>query len=364
MPSALETAAEAIAPSKARTSFFDPAPGQSLVSRYANAGAAVKDAQLAADATTQLTRSRDDRLMRRRNQVMWDRDEQEFEEKQNFKAKRGEFLDNLSRIDPTADDYVQQRDEIIKALPPGAFDDDAVQSILSFKDQSNRDLAQEREMRTRGEDAFNRRMEIAERTERNKALIKGLPPERLAALRDPVTGYLDMDTALFEAGQMERDLKAAATEAKMDKAQEYRLELKADKDLTDAERKLKTTAKEHATGDDAAFPSQVKALRQKYSTDKKILSDADLKKKYPGEYADARKYDSSKFESELESARNMTEPEYMDAAGKGLSPELKEKRRTLWQAANAGAPQAAPAAPAAPAAGKVLRYNPKTRKLE
>lgn len=85
-------------------------------------------------------------------------------------------------------------------------------------------------------------------------------------------------------------------------------------------------------------------MRQTLTKNGKPPKDTDLKKA-PG-YEAARRYDSNKFVSELESARNMAEDEYVAAGGSGLDDTAKAKRRTLWQAAQAGA-EAAPQAPAA-----------------
>ena len=86
----------------------------------------------------------------------------------------------------------------------------------------------------------------------------------------------------------------------------------------------------------------------------KPVSEDKLKK--DPRYEAARRYDSKKFISELESARNTPDIEkYVELAGDGISDAAKEKRRTLWRVANpvaaTGATAAPPAAnPPAPAA--------------
>lgn len=343
MPTALDQAAERIAPSKASTNFFDPAPGQSVISRYANAGRRLEDSTLAAEAEGRLANFRQDRLTMRRNQQTFDRDEQEFQEKQAFKVERGGFLEKIASIDPEADDFDQQISDLYKSLPSAAMQDDAVTDMLAYKRKTADDIRNERQMVTRREESLEDRKELMRLRFANDQRLAVLSPEERSRFVTPDGDFDSVGAAQLayekaRANKKDDQLEVAATK------RAWKIEDAAEKDLSAAERELKTLAKEHATGDTVAFPSQVEALRQTLTKNGKPPKDTDLKKA-PG-YEAARRYDSNKFVSELESARNMAEEEYVAAGGSGLDDTAKAKRRTLWQAAQAGA-EAAPAAPAA-----------------
>lgn len=339
MATAFETAAEQVAPSRASTNFFDPAAGQSVISRYANAGREVADAGLAAEASDRLLRSREDRLLRQRQRVEWDRDDQEYKEKQEFKAQRGQFLEAIGSLDPEAEDFETQLSDLYKTLPPAAVQDDAVSAMVAWKQKVYQDRLNERDMAARGEDAFNRRVEMENRKAKTKTLLSGLAPEEIDKLRDPVTGEVDMDQAIYLAGQKSRENKKADQLEVAAKKREWKIEDAKDVDLSPKLREMKTLAKEHAEGDPAAFPNQLEVLRRSLSTtdDKgnvKPVSEDKLKK--DPRYEAARRYEAKKFISELESARNSpTADAYVALAGDGLTEDAKNKRRTLWTVANA-----------------------------
>ena len=361
MVTAFEKAAEQVAPSKAATNYFDPAAGQTVVSRYANVGREMQDAGVASEAADRLLRSREDRLLRQRNAVLWDRDEQEHAEKQEFKAQRGQFLEAIGTLDPEADDFEQQLSDLYKTLPPAAVNDDAVTALVNWKQKVYQDRLNERDMAARGEDAFNRRLEMEQRKTKTKALLSGLPPEQIEKLRDPVTGEVDLDEAIYLAGQMSRENKKADQLEVAAQKRQWKIEDAKDTDLSPKLREQKIIAKEHAEGDPEAFPSQLDNLRAVLATkdDKGVVKPVseDKLKKDP-RYEAARRYESKKFISELESARNTPDFEaYVAKAGTGISDAAKEKRRTLWRVANA-ADAAGTVTPPAAAQGVVEDYVP------
>jgi hypothetical protein len=355
MPTTLDKAAEQIAPTRATTDYFNPAAGQSVMSRYANAGRRVADSELAAEAGSRLLASRTDRLTRKREQVQFDRDEEDYREKQDFKVQRGDFLRQIASISPEAEDFEDQIAQLYTTLPEAALKDDAVVDMLHSARASATDLRNERQAQARrDEEQANRVALIKERYARDPRL-NSLSPEEREQFYGPDGEFDSVGAAQLAYQKARQDKKTDAVEvakAKMD----LKVESTPDRDLDDDLRALKTLAKEHTQGDPVAFPSQVEAIRaSKDQRDKlkgkkdKALEDAI--KKEP-DYEKARKYDSNRFVSELESARNMTEAEYVDAAGKDLAANLKEKRRVVWKAANPGGQQApAPATPAAPATG-------------
>jgi len=343
MATPLATMAERIAPTRATTDYFNPAAGQSVMSRYANAGRRLEDSALAADAGSRLLQSRGDRLALRGRQIALDRDEEEYREKQDFKVNRGRFLEQIASINPEAEDFDDQISRLYTGLPAGAMDDDAVTDLLAAKRATAADVRNERQMQARRDEEFQNRLALLKERYNRDPRLAALTPEERDRFFTPDGEFDSVGAAQLAYQKARQDKKADTLEVAATKRQ-WKIEDMADKDLDDAQKRLKTLAKEHAEGDATAFPSQVEAIRQKLTKDGKPPKEEDLKKD-PG-YAAARKYDSSKFVSELESARNMTQDEYVAAGGTGLDGTAKEKRRTVWQAAQAGGTAAPPATPA------------------
>lgn len=343
MPTALDQAAERLAPTRAATNYFGSNAGQSVISRYANSGRRLADSELAAEAGNRLLQSRENRLTMRRNQQVFDRDEQEFQEKQDFKVQRGGFLEKIAAIDPNAEDFDDQVSELYRTLPRSAMDDDAVTDLLAFKKAQATDLRNERQAAARREEQLADRMSVMRMRYENDPRLSVLSPGERARFvaEDGEFDFVGAGQLAYEktrANKKDDQLEVAATK------RQWKIEDAAEKDLSDAQKELKALAREHATGDAVAFPSQVEALRTSLSKGGKPPKDEVLKKA-PG-YEAARRYDSNKFVSELESARNMGEQEYVAAGGTALDDTAKEKRRTVWRAAQAGT-EAAPQAPAA-----------------
>lgn len=221
MATALEAAAEQIAPPRATTNYFDPAAGQSIVSRYAQAGREVQDAGLAAEAADQLTRSRMDRAQQRRQdieadreKILWTREDEEYADRKDFKLQRGKFLRDLAAIKPDAEDFYDQISALKGSLPPGAWQDDAVVDMLKSAEADARDYQNARQAEAAKQQTLQNQLSMFDRRSGASAALKGLPPERLQQLTDPVTGLLDMETAMYEAGQIQKQGKAdAATKA-------------------------------------------------------------------------------------------------------------------------------------------------------
>lgn len=345
MPTTLDQLAERIAPTRADTNYFDPAPGQSVMSRYANSGRRLADSELAADASSRLLRSRADRLSMRQQEVKMDREEEKYGEYQDFKRQRNELLNTISAIDPEADDFESHLSEMMKTLPAEAMEDPVVSGILSAKQQRSQDILRQRQTDARDEAEFQRRLQIYNQRALADRRYDVLSPEERQSVMLP-DGTFDQFAAASLAYEKSRQNKKDDQLEVAGTKRQWKIEDAKDSELDDSSRKLKTLAKEHTEGDSDAFPSQVQSIRAR---DKfkgktgKALEDAI--KKEP-DYVAAKKYDSSRFVSELESARNMTEDAYVEAGGKDLDNTAKEKRRTVWKAARAGGAVPTPAASA------------------
>lgn len=357
MPSALEAAAERLAPAKAKTSYFDPAAGQSVISRYANAGREAADSQVAAEAATNLLRTRSALEDRRRDRVMLSREDEEYADKKAFRAERGGFLESIAAIDPAADDFEDQISGLYKTLPPGALQDDAVVDMLEYKRKRADDLLNERQMQIRREEALADRITLMNERYANDPRLAVLSPEER-------NGFVAADGQFDHVGAAQLAYEKARQQKINDQEEVARrkaqIKLEADdKDLTEQDRKLKSTIRQHILGDEEAFPNQVEVLRRELNKAKNTGKDKvtpikeDELKAAPG-YSDARLYESRKFEAELESARNMTLPQYL--AKGGQSATAKEKRTAVWNAAQLGKEQ--PAQPVGAKAAEVQALAP------
>lgn len=347
----LAEAAEQLAPAPASTNFFDPAQSQNIISRYGNSRIGLPESEALAGATSRLNRSRIDRVAQQRADVAWDRDEQEYLDKQAFKSQRGEFLSQIGQIDPSAPDYLDQRDALLSGLPQEALDDDAFQAILSSRDQKARDLINQREKADYQKRALDSRSMTQERNLATRWASMGLPPEELESLRDPVTGELDVVEASFLAGERARNLKSDVVK----QAQDFKREMKAEKDLTAAEKEARALVRE-SLADTAAFVPQTESLRGKLDPKGK-MSNKDLQAKDPKSYEAATNWDRNQLNSELETARDSTEDAYVEKGGAKLTDAQKEKRRRLWRVAQTSFTGEAPAAqtPASPEAKPLTR---------
>jgi hypothetical protein len=343
MPDALQQAAQQLAPPPARTNFFDPAAGQTVISRYANVKRAGEGLEALGKATTGLAdaqlRMEDQQLQREaamRNKTIFDRESQTYQEQQDFKTERGNFLSQIGGLDPMSPDFQTSVAELISGVPEVAMRDDAVQAILAAKNRAWENAQREKER----EDYRRQVIEERDKDYEDRVMVgaaqAGLKPEDLAKFKK-ADGRYDIFGIAFESGRRERELKPA-------KKEDYSAEI---------EKRAK-----QALADQAAFPSQESLFIQQYGAE---ANGSPNKAKNPAAYQAAKEYDSDRFSSELESARSMEEDEYVGKVP-GLSPKLQAKRKALWKVANEGSE--APAAQAPAPAQRVRRYNPATGKIE
>jgi hypothetical protein len=210
MATPFDQAAEQVAPARATTNFF--APGQeSVLSRYANARGTLGSARELADSAGRLGASRWEVLGRKRQQETWGREDEEYNAKKSFEAKRGEFLTNLARIDETADDYEETMNELMATTPKELWDDPAAKPMLTYKQRVNAELRQSREAEAqaaRYEEGYRKRYEEkAMRDAVAKAAEAGVDPGRV----DEYLAAGNWQGLLYEAGRAERAREAGET---------------------------------------------------------------------------------------------------------------------------------------------------------
>lgn len=331
MSSAFEATAERIAPSRPTTNYFDQAAGQDVIARYANSGRVLEDSGRAAEAANRLLATGNLIDRSRRDRILFDREDEEYNDKKAFKQQRGEFLESIAAIDPEADDFEAQISNLYKSLPQSALDDDAVVDLLSFKRKRADDLLNERQMQTRRQETLDDRKEFLRYKAQNDPRLNVLSPEERTRFMTP-----DGDFDFVGAGQFAYEKLRGQKKEDQKEIIDYRVEKRPD---TDAELKL---AKQHVADADA-FPDQVDAIRKIEMKRKGDgYKETDLKN-VPG-YAEARDYESNKLNAELGSARNMSRDAYIALGGK--SEAAKRKRGELYDIANKGRDQGANPGPA------------------
>jgi hypothetical protein len=206
MADPLELAAEELAPARAATSFFDQKANPAL--RAASAGRRLEDQKLISGELSGLADSRLQRRLRRREEVLMDREDQQYEAKQAFLNRQGEFLSEVSRLNPFADDYGQVRNNLVTSLPPGALKNEGIRSILSFQDAQNKDYIQGKEDEQRNERIAVRSRQRMVDEARATFLRLGGDPESFQGMLTP-EGNLDFDKIMGASGKLERRAKAA-----------------------------------------------------------------------------------------------------------------------------------------------------------
>lgn len=323
MADPLELAAEEMAPSRASTNFFSE--GSNPIFQSAMAGRRLEDQRLVGEELGGLTDSRLQRRLRRREEVLMDRDEQEYQAKQDWKTSRGALLSDLSRLDPAAPDYSTVRTTLLTSLPPAALEDDAVQSILHFQDRQNADHMQRIEEDQR-EERFRKRYEQKDLEDAMaEAARLGIGEDELkdAYNEDGTPNKYRLYAAI---GMKERDLAASALTEKL------KLDALKPPSPTAVEKKIGILLK-----NPKAFPSQKKMLYEKLKKDPSDTMKS-LEELYPDDFAEAERLDKRAGEDYISAAWDMTEDQFVNLPGvsekdKGIRREVY---RLAWQ--HPGAP--------------------------
>jgi hypothetical protein len=338
MPDALQQAAQQLAPPPARTNFFDPAAGQTVISRYANVKRAGEGLEALGKATTGLAdaqlRMEDQQLQREaamRNKTIFDRESQTYQEQQDFKTERGNFLSQIGGLDPMSPDFQASVAELISGVPEVAMRDDAVQAILAAKNRAWESAQREKEREDYRRQVLEERNRDSEQRQAVRLASLGLKPEEFVF--DP-SGELDVVMSTAKAIEKRGSVKSAEERAK-DAAEEAK----------NTPEKLKAAAEPLLT-DTTAFPTgEMNLARVKASTAKDASQEA---------VAQARAWDKNREVAELEAAKgyetaneyaNLLDKYLADSKLPALTSQQKEKRRALWRVANGGGD--APTAPTA-----------------
>lgn len=374
MADPLQTTAESFAPSRPSTNFFDPSQSQDVLSRYAVAGRNVAEQEKTAELASRLAASRLQRAeernraadrelnleTRRRQNVVWGREEEDYKAKKDFEATRGKVIISVSdalRDSVGKDDFLNKLAILQSELPPEAREDDAVKSVVEnyLKDHEFRNMERKQN------EQLNRRANLAVRA---KAV---LTPQELTELPTDQYGVPDTDALLEATARKEGEQKVlkAQEKAKEEAATKAAAEAKtAETKKAQAEEKVASEGVKDAD----AFPSRVAEYLARTGFTEVTAKDAPTP-----EYEAAKRFDENRLAQESMAALNYEEDEYVNileearkkAKKTPLTEAQKNVRRAVWRRAkrlndalnpdsneegtDAPEPAAAPA-PAAPAA--------------
>ena len=349
MADPLTNAAESLAPSRASTNFFDPRATENIVSRYANTRIAGAAAQESGDAASRLAESRLRRLELSRANTKWDEDRQEHADREDWKAKKGEFLLEFgTKLDPEADDYEDRRVEMFSKLPDVARNDPAVHAIVAAKDARRERLMQARDREALKEEA--RQAHQAELHEKiaMEAAEAGVSPDEIQAFVRPDKS-IDLLSLGYEVGKRKAAEKKRLEQVALDK-------LAAQDELRTRREDAKTETKDFSNlihGNADAFVPQVNVLLDRAKREKpdkygQGLGDevAQLKIDYPQAYKDAVEWDKDRYGSELQSAKRESDKDkWVELVPSAKSdPKIRDLRARFWE--HAHKKEAEPAAPA------------------
>lgn len=322
----------------APTNFFDPAAGQSILSRYSNARMGREPAEDLARSAGRLTQGRlqareleaEDRRLER-EKLLQDREDAEFEEKKLADASRMDFLATLDQIDPESDDFDDQVVGFMKQLPPSLSEDPGVKTILSLKARMADDVRQRRDAEKQKN--LTRENQIAVLRERAKlGMAADVTDEDVAAATRP-DGTLDEFKLGTLMGSRKRSTASAEFDRRQKLMQDNRLALIEAKDLSKRGKERRANVERFIVEDTTAFPSRTAALTAA-AGGKKTLDDLKLDPKTSADAIAAEQWDKNKLQKELSAAYAYQDPdEYVELID-GLNDSQKARRKQVWEHAH------------------------------
>lgn len=215
MADPLTTVASEFAPRP--VDLFDPRESGDIYNRWSNAAAGFGTAANVVKGVADAEDLQYRRERARQDKVLFDREDAEYADKQDYEAARGNLLVDVGRMDPSAPDYESKLSGLLAATPQLA-DDDAFKVIVNSL-QSRADEG--RRAREIEEDDKRRRAAWEEETELdliNALGAAGADEGLINRLRDPETGRLNLKRAAAAAGQKKYELEVAGARAKAEAA--------------------------------------------------------------------------------------------------------------------------------------------------
>lgn len=318
------------------TNFFDPAASQSVISKYASARRRSQSSALLADSAMKLSRAEEDRERLARDRVVWDRMDEEYNDRQAAKRLRGDFLRSMTRdIDPKSEDYTRQVTEFKAGLPPELQDDDVINSILTSMNAEADDYRSRRNAEATRQGNYEFWQKKFDQGAGFK--FKHIKPEDYAANRLE-DGTPDWQALQAIEGERERSFKAGEFDRRLKAVNEGRLQLVKSSELSKRGRDRRSQLDKWIVEDRTAFPRWTDALAEEFkkSTGKESVDLTLLKDnpKWRDAYLRAAAWDKNPLFNELNAALDYdTAEEYVNKV-KGLTEDQKERRRKMWEHAH------------------------------
>lgn len=323
-----------MAPPASGGRFFDPAPGQNVLSRYGNARMLAGDLEYANQLEGSFRRNRidamrEEQLRRRmeydaqaaqREQALWGRDDQKYAAEQEANDLAAQIAEDLVSMDESDPDYELKIDGLIASAPPEVVQNPTLKALLARKAGRANAKAEARVADQEKQEKYDLYM----RGLRDNALLAGVSEEDIDSAWDDEAGNFDPVKVLELTGKAKREAEMAP-----------KLEKEREAELAKAEKRLVEDAENSVKVDREAFPSRIDLFvaREK----KKNETEEQLKDRLPDDFRAAKQWDDNLEENEFEAAREMTEDAYVNKV-RGIDDRAKEKRRNLWKVANRVSP--------------------------
>lgn len=204
MADPLTTVASEFAPRP--VDLFDPRESGDIYNRWSNAAAGFDTAANTFKAAREVEDLQADREIRNRNKLIFDREDEEYKQKEEFEDAKGELLWNMVDLDPLADDYEDKITTMLAGSPQLADDE-------AFKSMVNVGLKRAERLRDSKE---RERLERLREDEQEADLLAilgaaGADDNFVAGLRNPETGRINLKQAALAAGQKKYEAATKAT---------------------------------------------------------------------------------------------------------------------------------------------------------
>jgi len=327
MADPLTAVADRFAPPQ--TNFFDPAAGQNVISRYANARIGQEASEALAGSAERLYRLRQDEQRRKfdeeqmaRERLTWTREDEDYEARKQAESSRVELFRAFNQIDATAPDYTERLAEFVTSLPPALVEDEALRVAIQAKNADADDARRAVETSKTREHQLTM---LKSRADLNPTMMYLKPEDRQEfTLPD---GTVDQAGLIARAKDREFAAKGSEWDRRQKAMQEGRIRATKPEDLSKKTREQRPMFKTMVE-DKGAFPSQVDVFLK--ASGEKDIETAALDN--PEGLRQAKAWDAKKFDNELNAAYRFTNAEDYVNAGEDKSPgatKLTEKQRDL-----------------------------------
>jgi hypothetical protein len=345
MPDPLTTVADEFAPTP--LNIFDPKLAESVISRHGNAKRGLQTSSLLAKTVSDAANAEAAKRREERDALLATREEQEYAEKQEADAMRGDIIaDMYENLRPTEEGYDQRVTEFLGQAPPSITKDPVFNEVLRGLTRRADIVEEERRKEREVEDRQRNTIEAIRERAKYGETMKFLTEEDIAKLPKDEMGNPDMFAAGMLAGQRKREAGIEDFGKKTDIRKKATIDILNTKNMDAQQRDLYDETKNILINDRNAFPSRVEMVLAKAAAAKKPTDPSMLKKlpEWGAELAKAEAWDKDLFENEVLAAQEARTPEeYVNLMG-DISPTARQRRQRVWEYAHQN-DEAAPAIP-------------------